>query len=435
MITTIISFVIVLGILIFIHEVGHFAMAKFSGVGVEKFSLGFGPKVFGMKYGETEYLLSLLPLGGYVKMVGEHSGEDISEADKSRSFNNKSVSARAMIVAAGPIMNLVLALLIFPLIYMIGINVPAYLEKPAQVGFVVKDDPAARAGIRKGDVIEAVNGKAVKDWQSLLETLILNPNVPLETTVNRGGDLLNTTLTPGAAKDTGGGYAGMYPPMKPAIGRVEKGSPADDAGLVPGDVILAVNGASITHWFEMVGFLRENGSAGEFLIGRGGETFTVAITPRFDEQMKVFLIGIGMLDEGVFKGYGFFESIGKGVSSAVEMTGRLFYVIKGLVVGQYSLKTLGGPIMIAKVTGQAAADGIVPLLSLMAFLSLQLGIINLFPIPVLDGGHLMFFGIEAVKGKPLSERFMGITQQVGIALLIALMVLVTYNDIVRIIFG
>jgi regulator of sigma E protease len=435
MITTIISFVIVLGILIFIHEVGHFAMAKFSGVGVEKFSLGFGPKIFGVKYGETEYLVSLLPLGGYVKMVGEHSGEEISEADRSRSFNNKSVSTRAMIVAAGPIMNLVLALLIFPLIYMIGVHVPAFLKEQATVGHVVKDTPAAMAGILKNDTVISVDGEKVEDWEWLLSTITLNPGTPLEFVVQRDDSLVTATVTTDTDRNTGGGYAGLLPPMRPVIGEVSKGYPAAQAGLLPGDVILAINGTGITHWAELEGFVHKDGSEKTFLIGRGDGTLEVEITPRLNEEMNVFLIGITRQDELDFKRFGLVESVEKGVSSAVEMTGRLFYVIKGLVVGQYSLKTLGGPIMIAQVAGRAAEAGIVDLLSLMAFLSLQLGIINLFPIPVLDGGHLVFFGIEAVKGKPLSERFMGITQQVGIALLIALMVLVTYNDIVRIIFG
>jgi regulator of sigma E protease len=432
MITTVISFVIVLGVLIFIHELGHFAVAKWAGVGVEKFSLGFGPKLLGFRKGETEYLLSLLPLGGYVKMTGEHPGEEVSEAEKQKSFAHKPVSTRAMIVAAGPIMNLVLAALLLPIIFMIGIKLPAYLDGPAEIGYVVPGEPAETAGIKKGDVVISADGKVVEKWEELITTLTLNPENPIQLILKRGETNLEITLVPETADDTGGGYAGIYPPMGPVIGELSDGYPAKEAGLKEGDVILAIDGTEITHWAELEVFVKKDGSERTFLIGRGDETFSVRIKPKMNEEMKVFLIGISRFEDMVFRRYGFFDAVTHGLASSVQMAGRLFMVIKGLIVGQYSLKTLGGPIMIAQVAGRAVEAGFVDLLSLVSFLSLQLGIINLFPIPVLDGGHLLFFGVEAIKGKPLSERFMGVAQQVGIVLLIALMVLVTYNDILRI---
>ena len=436
MITTVISFVLVLGFLIFIHELGHFAVAKWSGVGVEKFSLGFGPKLLSFTRGETEYLLSLLPLGGYVKMVGEQPGEEISEFDKSRSFTHKPVSTRVMIVAAGPIMNLVLAVVLLPIIFMIGINIPAYLDGEARIGYVVPGEVAATAGIEGGDIVTAIDGKAVSDWEGFVTALTLNPGVELDFSIRRGTTELDITLVPDTDPDTGGGYAGIYPPMRPVIGALSAGYPAEEAGLAAGDLILAIDGTEITHWAELESFIKKQGLTRDFLIERNTEgetsTFNVSITPKFNEDAEVFLIGVSRLEETVFRRYGFFNAIGHGVSSSIEMTGKLFMVIKGLVLGRYSLKTLGGPIMIAQVAGRAVEAGIIDLLSLVSFLSLQLGIINLFPIPVLDGGHLFFFGVEAVKGKPLSDRFIGIAQQIGIALLIALMVLVTYNDILRI---
>ncbi len=188
----------------------------------------------------------------------------------------------------------------------------------------------------------------------------------------------------------------------------------------------------ITHWAELEAIIHKDGFKKNFLIRRGDKTFNAEITPRFNKDMKVYLIGISRKDEQALRKYGFTDSVKKGTGLAVDMTGRLFMVIKGLILGQYSLKTLGGPLMIAQVAGRAAETGLTEFLSLVAFLSLQLGIINLFPIPVLDGGHLLFFGIELIKGKPLSEKFMGVAQQIGIALLIALMVFVTYNDIFRV---
>ncbi|MDP2690756.1 MAG: RIP metalloprotease RseP [Deltaproteobacteria bacterium] len=430
--TTFISFIIVLGVLIFIHEFGHFAVAKLSGVGVEKFSLGFGPKIVGVKRGETEYLISLLPLGGYVKMVGESSGEGLSEEDKKRSFTHKPVKTRAAIVAAGPVFNLVLAAVLMPVIFMIGVQVPAFLDRKAEIGFVVPDEPAAKAGVLRGDVVIASNGERIEKWEQLAEALALSPGRALELTILRDGETVRTALTPEPTKETGAGYGGMLPPMEPVIGEVAPGYPAEEAGLKPGDRIVSVDGREISHWAELEEIIHRSGDELDFVVRRGAETLEFEIEPKFNEEAGVYLVGISRQEDPVLRRYGFFESIKKGTVTSYEMTARLFMVLKGLVLGEYSLKTLGGPIMIAQVAGKAAESGIAELLSLVAFLSLQLGIINLFPIPVLDGGHIMFFGIEAIKGKPLSEKFMSIAQQVGIVLLITLMVLVTYNDLFRI---
>ncbi|HHL38980.1 MAG TPA: RIP metalloprotease RseP [Deltaproteobacteria bacterium] len=429
--TTLVSFIIVLGALIFIHELGHFVVAKLSGVGVERFSLGFGPKVLWFRRGETEYRVSLLPLGGYVKMVGEHLDDEVEPAELDKSFNRKPVRTRAAIVAAGSVMNLVLAALLLPLIYMIGIEVPAYLEGEAVIGYVAEDGAAGAAGIKKGDVVTAVDGRPIRSWEELATALVMNPDKPLEVEVRRDGETFTTVLTPQASQSTGGGVAGLLPPMEPVIGRVSPGYPAEAAGLEPGDRIAAIEGREITHWAELEGLIHNSDGPLELRIVRGSESFTVEITPRFNEEMGVYLIGISRSEETVHKSYGLIGAVRHGMAAGVKMTVQLFVVIKGLVVGDYSLKTLGGPIMIAQAAGQAAESGVTDLLSLMAFLSLQLGIINLFPIPVLDGGHLVFLVVEAARGRPLSERVVGIAQQVGLALLITLMVLVSYNDVLR----
>ncbi|MCC6502442.1 MAG: RIP metalloprotease RseP [Deltaproteobacteria bacterium] len=430
--TTLISFIIVLGVLIFIHELGHFAVAKACGVGVEKFSLGFGPKLIGIRRGETEYRISLLPLGGYVKMVGEAAGESVSDELRMKSFTHKPVWKRALIVAAGPTMNLVLAIALLPVIFMIGIQLPAYLEKPAQVGYVVHDEPAEKAGIKAGDTIVSFGGKDVKHWEDLLTQVALNPSKKVELTLERDGQRVSASMTPDESQETGAGYGGMYPPMKPVIGDVASGYPAKEAGIKAGDTILSIDGVAIRHWAELENAIHKAEKKITLNVLRDGKEMTFEVTPRYNEDAKVHLIGISRQEELQVRQYGFTESVSKGVSTGVQMTGKLFVVIKGLVLGEYSLKTLGGPIMIAQVAGKAAESGISDLLSLVAFLSLQLGIINLFPIPVLDGGHIVFFGLEAIKGKPLSEKFMTVAQQVGIALLIGLMVLVTWNDLVRI---
>ncbi|MEE9543670.1 MAG: RIP metalloprotease RseP [Thermodesulfobacteriota bacterium] len=428
---TILSFVLVLGVLIFIHELGHFAVAKLVGVGVEKFSLGFGPKILGFTRGETEYRVSILPLGGYVKMTGESVDDEVSEEDRKKSFTHKPISRRAAIVVAGPIMNLVLAFLLLPIIYMIGVSVPAYLDSPARLGYVTVGEAASKAGLEKGDTVEFVNGDKIKKWEDLITITALSPDRVLDIKYSRGGVSFETQLTPEASK-SGAGIGGFFPPMAPRVATVSKGYPAEEAGIEDGDLILSIDGAKITHWAELEGMVSKSEKPLAIVVDREGATHEFEITPQYNEEREIYLIGVSRAEEMIQKRFGLFKAVAQGFRSALEMTVKLFEIIKGLIVGQYSLKTLGGPIMIAQVAGQAAESGIVELIGLMAFLSLQLGIINLFPIPVLDGGHLVFFGIEFIRGRPLSDKVISVTQQVGIALLITLMVLVTYNDIFRI---
>src|SRR3972149_2759611 len=435
--TTLISFLVVLGILVFIHELGHFIIAKLSGVGVLKFSLGFGPKIIGIKRGETEYLISALPLGGYVKMVGEATDEEVKPEDNEKSFANKPVVKRAAIVIAGPIMNLVLAFALLPLIYLIGIQIPAYLDKEPIVGYVVKGENADKAGLQKGDVIHSIDGKHIKNWEDLNSVIISNPNKPLNLNIKRNAEFQEITLTPEASSQTGGGMSGFFPPMSPTVGGLIKGFPAEKAGLKIGDTILSVDGVKIDHWVELQQAIQNNKSGVKsaeerlFQITRGNETFEVRIKPQWNEEGMVYAIGISPLQETITRRYGPAGAVVEGVKKMGELTMLTFVIIKKLFVGEISIKTLGGPLMIAQVAGQAAESGLTALLSLMAFLSLQLGILNLLPIPVLDGGFLLFFGIEALRGKPLSERVMTIAQNIGIGLLVLLMVFVTYNDVMR----
>ncbi len=432
MITTVVSFLLVLGVLIFIHELGHFAVAKYAGVGVEKFSLGFGPRLLKYKYGETEYCISIIPFGGFVKMVGEGRDEDVSEADKKKSFTHKPLLARAAIVAAGATMNLLLAAILFPVIFMIGVEVPAYMDKVPVVGYVVEGEAGERAGLMQGDIIKSIDGNVVTTWEKMYKSIALNPEKTIDLSVLRGDKNLSLVFTPEASRELGIGVGGFYPPMRARVGAVSAGSPAEKAGLQVGDIISKVDGKEIEHWTKLQDLV--SGSDGEriFTILRDGTAIDVAIVPAYNEEAKSYLVGIAQIEEMVLKKYGVIESIKLGTHKAVELTALLFKVLGRLVAGDLSMKSLGGPIMIAQVAGQAASSGVTEILSLLAFLSLQLGIINLFPIPVLDGGHLFFCGIEAIRGKPLSERIQGLAQYAGMVLLIALMVFVTWNDLWRI---
>jgi regulator of sigma E protease len=281
MIISILALIVVLGILIFIHELGHFVVAKLSGVGVEKFSLGFGPRIFWFTRGETEYRLSLLPFGGYVKMMGESPDEEVPEEDKLKSFSHKPISRRAAIVAAGSFMNIVLALVLFPLIFMVGISVPAHLEMPPVVGYVTPDSPAHTVGIKKGDIIESVNGRPVGKWEDLVIAVALEPERDMVFKLRRGTETFEATVI-----DTDEPM-GLYAPMSAIVGEVSGGAPAEEAGLKAGDRILDIDGREIDHWAALRDAIKDSPEERDFLVERGELLYHYHIKPRFDETDEV----------------------------------------------------------------------------------------------------------------------------------------------------
>jgi regulator of sigma E protease len=345
--------IVFLGILIFVHELGHFMVARLCDVGVERFSLGFGPKVWGVKKTETEYVLSLLPLGGYVKLLGENPEEELpAGADISRSFSHKPLSTRTAIVVAGPLFNLIFASLVMSMVYLWGIPV---LEPV--VGKVLPSTPAAMAGLMAGDKILAIEGKRVSSWDDLSRIIQKNPGKSLKLVVKRKNQSLELTVTP-ELQNTRNIFG-----EKKKVGRL---------GIV---------------------------AAGVFRVERSNPL--TAVARGIGYTVKIFYLTV----LGVIK------------------------IIQRVVPA----KSVGGPILIVQLASQQAKAGVLSLLTFMAFISVNLGVINLFPIPVLDGGHLLFFGIEAVRRKPLSVRTKEMAQQIGLAIIIVIMVLAFYNDIVRII--
>ncbi len=356
---TILAFIIVLGILIFIHELGHFLLAKLNGVGVLKFSLGFGPALFKKKIGETEYRLSVVPLGGYVKMLGEDPADEesrLSAMDPSRSFSKKSLGARSAIVVAGPLFNLLLAILIYMLIGWTGIP-----TVPPVIGTVVKDSPADKSGLKAGDTIVSLQGNPVKSWEDI----------------------------PGF--------------MEGATGKDRL----------------------------------------EIIIERDGTQFTVHTTPVvskgtniFGEEIDRAMIGITRTEKIVKEKLGLFSGIGYGFTQSWQVIKLTGIGVWKMLDGSIDVKkSLGGPILIAQVSGETFRAGVMPFFSMIAFISINLFLINLLPIPVLDGGHIMLFGIEAALGRPLKDRPREIAQQIGLFLLILLMLLALYNDLSRIFQG
>ncbi|HXY55053.1 MAG TPA: RIP metalloprotease RseP [Nitrospirota bacterium] len=425
---TLIYFLIVIGILVFVHEFGHFIMAKRAGVRIEKFSLGMGPKLIGYKKGDTEYVISALPLGGYVKMAGENPDEEPTGSPDE--FQSKTVWQRAKIAATGPLTNIVLAFVVMPFVFMIG----TYSEGPATVGYVEKGSPAEQAGFMAGDVIEEINGRHINDWVKALSLIAVNPDTDVTVTVDRQGEKKTLTLRPATAAELKIGTSGLVPDMPAEIGRLRPGLPAEQAGFKIHDKIIAVDGKTIYHWNQFSSLVKESGGKTLTLtIERGGVRMEKSVTPVEDGGR--FVIGVEPVINLVFKKYGFFKSIRMGFDKTIEAIDLTVITLRKLLTFNLSIKTLGGPVMIAQMSGQAAAAGLSTFLSLLAMISISLGILNLLPIPVLDGGLILFLVIEAVRRKPLSRRTMEIAQSIGAAVLITLIAVVSYNDIMRMFFS
>ncbi len=352
MTTTIIATIIVLGVLIFAHELGHFLAAKLFRVGVLTFSLGFGPKLFGKKIGETEYKVSVIPLGGYVKMVGEEPGEKIPPEMIARSFSAQSVGKRLGIVFAGPFFNFLFAVVVFAVVSMAGM--PTLLS---EVGEVKPDFPAAQAGLMKGDRITEVNGAPVKRWEDLAKIIHESTDRPLVFKVEREGKTLEVTVTPQVSEQKN----------------------------------------------------------------------------IFGEEVRVGLIGISPSGNYFIERFGPFTAAYQSLVQSWRVTELTVISIAKIIEGKISAKTIGGPILIAQLAGQQAKAGVLSLVLFMAVISINLVILNILPIPVLDGWHLLMFLIEAAIGKPVSLKIRERAQQIGVFLIILLMLLVFYNDITRII--
>lgn len=432
MISTVLVFLVVLGFLIFVHELGHFLVARWTGVRVLRFSLGFGPKIYSKQVGETEYMVSAIPLGGYVKMAGDDPAQET--AKQPDEFSARTLWERTRIVLAGPAMNIVVAFLLMPLVYLIGTQVPAFLEQPPVVGWIEENSPAEAAGFQSGDRIVSIGGTDVATWEAAVSQLVRNPEQAVEVVVERGDRRVTLPISVPAQFEKGAGTLGFLPEKPPVVGLVNPGMPAAVAGLKPGDEIVSLNGEPIHNWYQMSAAIQKNQGT-QMTLGyrRDGAESTVDLTPAMDDVSERWVIGIGGKDATLVRQYGFTQAVVKGTEKMWELTGVTFRVLGQLFTGNLSIKALGGPIMIAQVTGEAADSGFSDVVRLVAFISLQLGIMNLLPIPVLDGGWLVFFLIEAVLGHPLNRRGLEIAQTVGMVLLITLALVVSYNDIMRII--
>lgn len=423
--TNIVAFIIVLGTLIFAHEAGHFFVAKLFKVRVLVFSFGFGKRLFGFRRGDTDYRVSAFPLGGYVRMAGDTPEEERS-GDPGE-FLEKPKWQRFLILLAGPGMNLLIAIAVVAGLSMIGS--PQAIIEPV-IGTVVPNKPAARAGLQLGDRIVRVNSDRIEDFDDLKMVISMNAGTPLRVDYVRHGRQFTTTLTPERQETDFGpvGRAGFGAFVQPVIGGVTPQSPAATAGVRTGDRIVRANNAPVV---QLDDFVRAADSA-------KGAPIALDLL-RGNMPVHVVLPAVSFNGDDVARGIlppyriaklGFSAAINASLKENWRMTRYAGITLKRLVRGQSSVKELSGPGTIARVSGEMLRHGILPLLALMAMISLQLGIMNLLPIPVLDGGHIAILLVEGLARRDLSLRVKERIQQLGFAVLAALMLVVIYNDVI-----
>jgi regulator of sigma E protease len=351
---TFISALILFGIIIFVHELGHFLFAKIMGVRVLKFSLGFGPKLIGKKYGDTEYLISAVPLGGYVKMLGETSEEQLGDEEKQFAYNYQKVWKRLVIVVAGPLFNIIFAVAIFFFSFLNGLPVMI-----PEIGGTMPDTPAAKAGLLKADRIMEIDGIVINQWEEMTEVIHKNPGKPLSMTIQRDGKSFKVTLTPEKKR----------------------------------------------------------------------------VKDIFGEGKDIGLIGIKPSGNTIIKKENIPNAFAASIDRTWEMSALTLVSIVKLIQRVIPIETMGGPILIVQMAGEQASRGVLNFFIFMAIININLGVLNLLPVPILDGGHVLFLSIEAIRKKPLSEKVVSISQKIGLAILLTLMVVVFYNDILRLITG
>lgn len=451
--STLAAFIIALGVLITFHEFGHYLVARWSGVKVLRFSVGFGRPLFRKRLGkdQTEWVIAAIPLGGYVKMLDEREGKVMPE-DLPRSFNQQPVSRRFAIVAAGPIANFLLAILLYWLLFILGVSG----IKPI-LGPVVPATPAAFASFEAGETIVEIDNEPVASWQEMhwkLLTLALDksPEVKVET-VNEKGEIAQRylDLSSLSADELDSDFISkiglhVYQPIiKPVIAQVIDNEAGHRAGLMEGDEIYAVNGEEIVDWKELVDVIRSSpGQPVSMEILRDNDFILITVTPdvAMEDGNQIGKVGIApqvnyaeLENLLVTVSYPVGVAVIKAIDKTWETTILTFQMLGKMIIGDVSWKNISGPISIADYAGQTAQMGFAAYIGFLALISISLAVLNLLPIPVLDGGHLMYYLIEIIRGAPLSEKAMMIGQQIGMAMLFTLIIFAIYNDIHRLVAG
>ena len=426
---TLLAFLFVLGVLVFVHELGHFLAARRLGVRVLTFSLGFGPKLLKFRRGDTEYCVSAIPLGGYVKMAGENP--DDPRTGRPDEFLSKTKWERFQILIMGPAMNIILAVVVMAVVLAQGAEVPIYQDQPPVVGTVTPGSPAERAGIQRGDRILTVANDQVDTWDDLFIAIGTRPDRDVRLTLLRGGQTQSVDVRPVAETRFEIGNIGVLPDINPIVLSVIAGEPAERAGLKAGDVVLAVNGERMVTRTQLIEAISRNGGREiELTIRRDGQEQRIRATP--EQQGDRGLLGLYVGEPTRSFTPGPLEAIQLSVQRNIEFSGLIFRTLGGLFIGETSPRQLMGPVAIAQLSGESAQAGWIALFTLMASISLNLGLLNLLPIPVLDGGHILIMALEGVARRDFSMAVKEKMLLAGFVLLMMLMVTVIYNDLTRI---
>ena len=442
--TTILAFIFVLGVLVFVHELGHFLAAKRVGIRVLKFQLGFNPTVVSFRRGDTEYGIGALPLGGYVKMAGENP-EDVTRDERgevvvrSDEFLSKSKWERFQVLIMGPVMNILLAFVLTAIVLYQGVDKATYEDDPPIVGVVTANSPASKADFRPGDKIIAVAGREVSTWEQFLINIGTRPNREVEVKLLRNGFEQTKKVVPTVDGESRYefGDIGVLPDVHPFVPRVNPGEPADKAGIKAGDVILAVDGQRITFRPELIKAIASKPNQPITIsVLRDGVARDIPVTPALGGcsgvTAKIGCIGIQIAEptKSIKPGAG--EALVMSVQKNVEYARMIFQTMWGLITRETSPKQLMGPVAIAQLSGESAQLGWLALFTLMASISLNLGLLNLMPIPVLDGGHIFIMGLEGLARRDFSIRVKENMLVAGFVVILMLMVTVIYNDLTRI---
>ncbi|MCW9088830.1 MAG: RIP metalloprotease RseP [Gammaproteobacteria bacterium] len=444
---TILSLLVALSLLIAVHELGHFLVARWSGVKVLRFSIGFGKPLWQRRFGadQTEFTLASIPLGGYVKMLDEREGE-VADEELHRAFNRQPLSKRTAVVMAGPLFNFIFAIFAYWLMFVVGVSGIKPLLGEIEAGTI-----AYEAGLRGGQEILTVDGKETPTWQSAVEAIM--PKMMLNETVNLtvfdGGITLEKQLVfSGIAAESKPqelfdklGLKVYQPPIEPIIGEVLSGSVADRAGVVAGDRVITAAGRAITTWQQLVEIISEHpGKRLELVVEREGAEVVIALRPESIDSADgpVGRIGAAVnVDPLIYQSlqsemrYGAVPAVAAALGRTWEMSTLTLKMIGEMIMGRASVENLSGPIGIAQYAKQSASAGFSQFLKFLGLISVSLGVLNLLPIPVLDGGHLLYYAIEAIRGRPVSEQFEAMGQRVGLAVILVLMIVAVYNDLLR----
>jgi regulator of sigma E protease len=428
--TSVLAFLFVLGVLIFVHELGHFLMARRHGVRVLTFSLGFGPKILAVRRGDTEYCIAAVPLGGYVKMAGENPDDERSGgADE---FLSKTKWQRFQILIAGPAMNILLSIVVLTFVLYQGADVPAYEQQPPVIGQVVAGSAGDRGGLRVGDRILSVDGRAIETWEQLFMIVATKANREVPIVVSRDGRETGLGVTPAAQTKFEVGDLGVLPEMHPQVSSLSPGGAAERAGLKPGDVILAANGQVGVSREGLIDLIKASEDRPISLrVRRGDQLLTMAVTPARSGDVPMIGALLSPLELRTIEPT-FVQAFGMSVSRNWEWTRLIAQTLVGLFTRETSVRQLMGPVAIAELSGGAAALGWIALFNLMAMISLNLGLLNLLPIPVLDGGHIAIMAVEGLFRRDFSMRVKEKMLLVGFVFLLMLMATVIYNDLTRV---